>query len=134
MTLDEAIDHEKALSELNVDGNGPCQKWCDYHAKILEWLLELKERRESDLRPAMKFLTNTPSQQFQHVLSEVQEATAEVEMLLRDYKERFVEELIDTQMSIETELYILGLNTQQIREARRKVIAKNEVRGYYDKA
>ena len=88
------------------------------------------------LRPATKFFCNTPGQQWSHIVSEVCEAQ---ESLCCDYLpnknaetlEALVSELIDIQMSCETMLAILGLNKEQRNDARRRVIAKNEARGYY---
>lgn len=120
------------LNEL-IEG---CNKWTNSNITELSILLtELKQRRESDLRPADKYLTNTPYEQFDHLKSEMIEVWDEVKtyddtLLLVDEK-KLTEELIDLQMSAETMLAILGLNEQQRREARRKVIEKNEARGYY---
>jgi hypothetical protein len=99
------------------------------------WLQELKERRESELRPADMFLINGKYQQFKHIRSEFCEFaesfmhywgnSADAE------KPHTIEELIDLQMSCETMLAMLGLDKQQRREARKKVVAKNAARGYY---
>jgi hypothetical protein len=79
------------------------------------------------LRPADKFLGNTAYGQFIKISSELKE--------LEDANdaEEVIEETIDLQMSCETLLAILGLDEQQRREARRKVIEKNDARGYYRK-
>jgi len=104
---------------------------------IASWLIELKQRREADLRPADKFLSATVNKQYEHIVSEIGEASVElvkvVDFDLIDEIPRAVEELIDVQMSCETMIAILGLNEQQRREARCKVIEKNEARGYYRK-
>lgn len=47
MTLQEAIEHVKEVSQ------SACGECCKAeHKKLAEWLQELKERRESSLRPA----------------------------------------------------------------------------------
>ena len=96
--------------------------------QYIEWLTELRDRRESDLRPSTRFLSNNPSQQFSHIESEVFEVEC---ALYYDNRVEFINELVDVQMSCETMLAILGLDEQQRMEARRRVIAKNKARGYY---
>ena len=113
----------------------------DRFGEIAELLIELKQRRDSDLRPADKFLGSSMSQQWFHVTTEYREIEHELVKYLRqkDFnniraeqsKLNTVEELIDLQMSCETMLAILGLDEEQRREARIKVIEKNEARGYY---
>lgn len=109
---------------------------------VVDLLKELKQRRESDLRPANKFLGNNLIEQFKHLKSEVKEVKSEFYYFIDDdYNEEFrkhsrgklISELIDLQMSCETMLAIMGLNEEQRREARVDVIAKNEARGYYNK-
>ena len=123
MTLDEAIDLEKSLI-----GKGENYDWVAEH--LHEWLTELRDRRESELRPATKFLGNSIHEQMSHLLSEFDEVMVEYGWTITN-EQRFAEELIDLQMSCETMLAILDLNEQQRNEARRKVIAKNTERGYY---
>ena len=90
----------------------------------------------SSLRPANKFLSNTPGQQWSHIVSEISEAQ---EVLCFDYLPAksptalamLADEIVDIQMSCETLLAILGLDEQQRNDARRRVIAKNKARGYY---
>ena len=91
---------------------------------------ELKERRESSLRPATKFLTNTIGQQLSHIRQEFKEVELELGYGCLSV-DKAVEELIDLQTACETMLDILGLGELQRQEARRKVIAKNQARGYY---
>lgn len=126
MTLDEAIDLEKSLI-----GKGENYDWVAEH--LHEWLTELRDRRESELRPATKFLYNTPGKQMMHIYSEIAESDNELYLYRQHGKtERLAEELIDLQMSCETLLAILGLDEQQRNDARRQVIAKNAARGYYN--
>lgn len=132
--LDDLIEVTKA-SARSFLGNDP------YSEAVLKCLLELKERQDSDLRPADKFLTNTPDEQFAHVCSEYHEFWNEwVDWVAhrnrypekaKIYIQRMVEEGIDLQMSIETLLARFGLDEQQRRKERKKVLAKNAARGYY---
>lgn len=129
---------------------------CDFHfrseAKLLESLQELKARRESDLLPATKFLSNTVDDQMVYITEEY----AEVYKAFENYtyepgfgeetdeaineifaeenqaiKYQLAEKLVDLQTSAETMLAIMGLSEQQRREVRQKVIEKNKQRGYY---
>jgi hypothetical protein len=111
--------------------------------EMFDLLIELKQRRESDLRPADKFLGNSISKQRIHILSEMAKALEQLELLYQftsraiNYDkgiERAAEELVDLQMSCETMIAILGLDEQQRMKERRKVIAKNDVRGYYNES
>ncbi len=113
------------------------------YKKLAKLLIELKDRRESDLRPADKFLNATEYQQFDHVESEFYETQREFYRMIDDRfsktfreesKIKLISELVDLQMSCETMLAKLGLDEQQRREERRKVIDKNRVRGYYEVA
>lgn len=134
MTLDEAIKH--AIDKSRIDGdacNINCIECKAEHKKLAEWLQELKERRESSLRPATKFLTNTIGQQLSHIHQEFKEVELELGYGCLGI-DKAVEELIDLQTACETMLDILGLGEIQRMEARRKVIKKNQARGYYDES
>ena len=97
---------------------------------ILAALSELQERRETELRPATKFLVNSLMKQFDHLKSEIFEVDKALAYIWTDRnKNPLAEELVDLQMSAETMLTILGAD---IPEVRRKVIAKNAARGYYE--
>jgi hypothetical protein len=126
LTLDKLIEEEKMLE---TESENQFEKDI---AKINgEFLRELKQRRESNLRPADKFLVNSIGEQFSHMESEIVEI--EEEFLSCDMDiERTAYEVIDLQMSCETMLAILGLDEQQRMESRRKVIEKNRERGYYN--
>jgi len=108
---------------------------------IASWLIELKQRRESDLRPADKFLGNTINRQVLHVnseLGEIQDAIFKIknptmDMNFEEAMNHIAEEIADAQMSLETLFVVCGFDEQQRREARRKVIEKNEARHYYRK-
>jgi hypothetical protein len=106
--------------------------------KIHDLLQELKQRRESELRPADKFLGNSLNAQMYHVKSELEECIEAYENLIIEFdycqskQEKLIEELIDLQMSCETMICLLGLDEQQRMEARKKVIEKNTARHYYE--
>lgn len=110
------------------------------YKKIANWLTELVERRKSDLRPDDKFLGATITRQLLRVnseIGEIQEALHKVkyptmDLNLEEATEHIAEEIADAQMSLETLFAICGFNEKQRREARRKVIEKNRVRGYYE--
>lgn len=87
---------------------------------------QLQQIKESNLRPADKYLKNLPNEQFRHMDSELREIED------ADDVDHVIEEVVDLQMSCETMLAVLGLNEKQRREARLKVIEKNEKRGYYN--
>lgn len=125
--LDQMIELEKTLIDDELSGN--------MARKFYEWLVELKERRATELKPATKYLTNSWLEQYMHVKEELDE----VRQAMNDYAlgapcsgtDHISEELVDLQMSCETMLAIIGLDEQQRNEARRKVIKKNKERGYY---
>jgi len=110
---------------------------------IRSLLDELTERRESDLRPATAFLNNVEYTQIGHLKSEVLELELAWDKCLWDRQGEYAEndakndlamnmEIVDIQMSAETLLAIRGLDEQQRRDLRKKVIEKNRVRGYYN--
>lgn len=129
MTLQEAIEHVKEVSQ------SACGECCKAeHKKLAEWLQELKERRESSLRPAIKFVNeNSMFTQMNQISQEFREVAKEVEKLFdgEGNNDDLIMELIDLQTACETELAILGLDESQRMQARRKVIEKNQARGYY---
>lgn len=108
---------------------------------LLGALQELSQRRESELRPATKFLDNEIVKQMNHIESEFSEVKIEFYIMI-DYRyetnerkkaiENLISELVDLQMSCETMLAVMGLDRQQRMESRRKVIEKNAKRGYYE--
>lgn len=101
---------------------------------IYRMAIELKERRESSLRPAIKFVNeNSMFTQMNQISQEFREVAKEVEKLFdgEGNNDDLIMELIDLQTACETELAILGLDESQRMQARRKVIAKNQARGYY---
>ena len=125
MTLDEWIEqieeYQKELHDID-------------YSDLLSILKELRDRRESELRPATRFLSKGWYEQIKHVYSEFNEVITEFHLFDDgDVTEplKLIEELIDLQMSCETMLACMELNEQQRMEARRRVIVKNKARGYY---
>lgn len=101
---------------------------------VEQMLQELKECRESSLRPATKFVNeNSMFTQMNQISQEFREVAKEVEKIFdgEGNNDDLIMELIDLQTACETELAILGLDESQRMQARRKVIAKNQARGYY---
>jgi arylamine N-acetyltransferase len=105
-------------------------------------LVELQERRESELRATNHYKTATPNKQFLHVVEELKEVEdarmtlANVKMNSDKQKERehLAEEIADCQMSLETLARCHLFDAKDMRQARKLVIAKNEARGYYEGA
>lgn len=109
---------------------------------ILQALQELKERRESDIIPAIKYLNKPMYDLIVKVIEECDEVIEaadddEMDLYLEEGNiEAFkhtIEELIDTQMACETVLTKILPDPKDRWKARRQVIEKNRVRGYYDK-
>lgn len=121
--------------------------YADYSAMEAQWsgivslLKELQTRRESDIKPCNKYLGNSIGKQLAHIDTEQKEALDE----LRDYvifkdvnieqaeqsRQAALMELTDWQTSIETLKTILEPDEQARRDVQKKVIAKNDERGYY---
>lgn len=123
--LDRLVERMKEISEQ------PTNEFASDYKDLHELLLELKERRETELRPATKFLSCGIGKQ----LNKIQEEFKEVESELayeRFNKDNAIEELVDLQTACETMLAILGLDEADRADMRRRVIAKNAARGYYE--
>ena len=99
---------------------------------IVRPILELLDLRESEPRPAVRFLHDGPLvllKKLKEEYSEVVQAYEEGES-----RDRLTEELADVQMVCETIMAAVGLTDKQRRQMRRFVIAKNMARGYYEGA
>ena len=98
---------------------------------------ELQERRQSDIIPCDKYLKNNIFKQMDHIEEEFDEVSgASMDYIIYEdekNKSHLVEELIDLQTSCETMLAILLPDKSDRILARKQVIEKNRVRGYYDK-
>lgn len=109
---------------------------------VAEMEAELKRRRDTDLKPATKFLKNTLYQQLVAIGREYQEvhyAYLDLHSSWSNpnsdsqeaYKNHLAEELVDLQTVCQTMLVMLEVDIDQVR---RDVIAKNARRGYYDRS
>jgi len=103
--------------------------------KILGALQELDQYRRSKLKPATKFLTNTPHEQWTHVMQEMEEALKEIIDLVDNKKEeaepKALDELNDLQISIETLKAIIEPDESKRMESMIRTVNKNNVRYYY---
>ena len=129
--LDTALDEIEIPENLRGD---------NIRVYLREALRELKERRESDLRPAAKFL----SQDFRQLTGKVCSECYEVvqawdddfdqcpEQLPKEAYNDILMELVDVQMACETALTKIIPDRADRDEVRRQVIEKNAKRGYYD--
>lgn len=96
-------------------------------------LIELKQRRECELRPATKFAdqaTYLLIYKIDEEVREIKEAYEEARVSRR--AAHFAEELVDLQMVCETILASINLNADQRMAIRKSAIEKNKARGYYD--
>ena len=137
MTLDEAIELEWCLNIEAIATKNQAQ--IELAKQMHEWLLELRDRRETELRPANKFLNNTPIKQLTHVLSEIKEIQ-DVMIQLKQPKSdsdwqqlqsNLADEIYDAQSSLVTLAYICGLNRDDMIAAGKRKIKANGDRGYY---
>jgi hypothetical protein len=87
------------------------------------------EPEEKELKPATRFLGLSFPDQLKKIHDEYQEVISAY--MDKEGRERIAEELVDMQEAIETALAILGLSEEQRKEARRNVVMKNSMRGYY---
>lgn len=87
------------------------------------------ELHVKELQPATRFMGLSFPDQLKKIHDEYQEVISAY--MDKEGKERIAEELVDMQEAIETALAILGLTEEQRKEARRNVVMKNSMRGYY---
>ena len=137
MISDEQLENFTSLFHKIMDEGGV--KRPDLLWPILQ---ELKERRESDLRPAAKFLNLKIGEQLRIVEGELDEVFNALPAYLIEKDDgvtgiteslmHFAEEIVDTQTALETLLVIAGLDETARNEVRRRVIEKNAKRGYYE--
>jgi hypothetical protein len=89
------------------------------------------------LRPATKFLTNSPAKQLRHVLSELFEVIWAfiIWKITKNSHDAYMLalELVDLQMSCETLLAIIGYKEKDRVWLRDVVVRGNQQRGYYDR-
>ena len=97
---------------------------------IVRPILELLDLRESEPRPAVRFLKAGIMDNLKKLKEEYDEVVQAYEM--GESRGRLAEELADVQMVCETIMATVGLTANQRRRIRRMVIKKNMVRGYYE--
>ena len=98
--------------------------------RIIRPIVELMDLRESEPRPAVKFIHDGLPVQLKKLKEEYDEVVQAYEM--GESRDRLTEELADVQMVCETIMATVGLTTSQRRRIRRLVIKKNMARGYYE--
>lgn len=98
--------------------------------RIIRPIVELLDLRESEPRPAVKFIHDGLPVQLKKLKEEYGEVVQAYEM--GESRDRLTEELADMQMVCETIMATVGLTANQRRRIRRLVITKNMARGYYD--
>ena len=98
--------------------------------RIIRPIVELMDLRESEPRPAVKFIHDGLPVQLKKLEEEYGEVVQAYEM--EESRDRLTEELADVQMVCETIMATVGLTANQRRRIRRLVIKKNMARGYYE--
>ena len=98
--------------------------------RIIRPIVELMDLRESEPRPAVKFIHDGLLVQLKKLKEEYGEVVQAYEM--GESRDRLTEELADVQMVCETIMATVGLTKNQRRRIRRLVIKKNMARGYYE--
>ena len=98
--------------------------------RIIRPIVELLDLRESEPRPAVKFIHDGLPVQLKKLKEEYDEVVQAYEM--GEGRDRLTEELADVQMVCETIMATVGLTANQRRRIRRLVIKKNMARGYYE--
>ena len=98
--------------------------------RIIRPIVELLDLRESEPRPAVKFIHNGLPAQLKKLKEEYGEVVQAYEV--GESRDRLTEELADVQMVCETIMATVGLTKNQRRRIRRLVIKKNMARGYYE--
>ena len=133
MTLDEAIELDQHLLA-NVAINHKEQ--VKMTKLIQKWLTELRDRREVELKPAMKFINQGFSTQLGHMRSEIKETEeAYVNYIANGCvknRQALWDELTDLQVSAQTAKYMVFCNGDIDIDSHKRVIVKNKARGYYD--
>ena len=99
-------------------------------SRIIRPIVELLDLRESEPRPAVKFIHDGLPVQLKKLKEEYDEVVQAYEM--GESRDRLTEELADVQMVCETIMATVGLTANQRRRIRRLVIKKNMARGYYE--
>lgn len=125
MISDEGLD--RLIKRMKNNKEEP-YAYAEEYRTVCLLLEELKERRESDLRPAVKFVHLPLSKHIEKIYEEFGEVLMAA---LADDEENLREELVDLQMTCETALTKTGLDEAGRRNERKKNRAKNTARRYY---
>lgn len=102
----------------------------------LKFLLEeIEMRRESEIRPAIRFIENSPGKQILHMASELLEVVNAWIMYklapTDENRDAFIREVHDLQFSCQTMLQgALHQSIWQVMKVRKDIIIKNNARGY----
>jgi len=98
--------------------------------RLIRPIVELMDLRESEPRPAVRFLKAGIMDNLKKLKEEYSEVVQAYEE--GESRDRLTEELADVQMVCETIMATVGLTASQRRRIRRLVIKKNMARGYYE--
>ena len=140
-TKEQALQGVEKLLNANIEGmrkfnDGYREGFSDGYDVALEKAREVAEKYNlgvelhvKELLPAKRFMGLSFPDQLKKINDEYQEVISAY--MDKEGKERIAEELVDMQEAIETALAILGLTEEQRKEARRNVVVKNSMRGYY---
>lgn len=140
-TKEQALQGVEKLLSANMEGmrkfnDGYREGFSDGYDVALERAREVAEKYNpgvelhvKELQPATRFMGLSFPDQLKKINDEYQEVISAY--MDKEGKERIAEELVDMQEAIETALAILGLSEEQRKEARRNVVMKNSMRGYY---
>ena len=140
-TKEQALQGVEKLLNANIEGmrkfnDGYREGFSDGYDVALERAREVAEKYNlgvelhvKELQPATRFMSLSFPDQLKKIHDEYQEVISAY--MDKEGKERIAEELVDMQEAVETALAILGLTEEQRKEARRNVVMKNSMRGYY---
>ena len=123
------------LRKISAEQRRPCVLLDQTEAvRLLDLLNEFDELHASDLRPATKFLSLPMNEHMGKVIEEISEVLEAYPRYLDDPREgpHLAEEIVDSQMALETLFTKLGYDIQARRLKRRQVIQKNTRRKYYE--
>lgn len=117
---------------------GELIKRCDNDPVLLGGIQELDQLRQSQIQSAVKFLGNSEFKQLRHITSELIEVwCAWVKWkIFQTFQNEcdLTMELIDLQSSVQTMLEgALRWGKHSIEYFRKRVVIKNEERGYYER-
>ena len=125
---------KKEQEHLRTFQDGYSEGYSDGWDKALENVQVILKRYSiggcKELKPATKFVKQLSlTEQIAKILSEYLEVMSAVSH--NEGKMRIAEELADIQEACETAMAILGLDDAERQMVRKRVISKNESRGYY---